>query len=39
MDFLNFYNLALHEFYFLNMIYILVYIDLTLSTFSNIQIF
>ena len=34
-----FYNLALHEFYFLNMIYILVYIDLILSTFfqhSNI---
>ena len=28
-----FYNLALHEFYFLNMIYILVYIDLILSTF------
>ena len=39
MDFLNFYNLALDEFYFLNMIYILVYIDLILSTFfqhSNI---
>ena len=34
-----FHNLALHEFYFLNMIYILVYIDLILSTFfqhSNI---
>ena len=34
-----FYNLALHEFYFLNMIYILVYIDLILSTFFDIQIF
>ena len=34
-----FYDLALHEFYFSNMIYILVYIDLILSTFfqhSNI---
>ena len=34
-----FYNLALHEFYFLNMIYVLVYIDLILSAFfqhSNI---
>ena len=34
-DFFNgiFYNLALHEFYFLNMINILLYIDLILSIF------
>ena len=41
MDFFNdiFYHLVFHEFYFLNIIYILLYTDLILSIFSNIQIF
>ena len=41
MDFFNdiFYKLAFHAFYYLNIIYILLYIDLLLSVFSNIQIF
>ena len=41
MDFFNdiFHNLALLEFYFLNIIYILLYIDLYCQYFSNIQTF
>ena len=41
MDFLNdiFHNLAVPEFYFLNVIYIILYIDFILSIFSNIQTF
>ena len=41
MDFFYdiFHNLALLEFYFLNIIYILLYIDFILSIFSNIQTF
>ena len=41
MDFFNdiFHNLAVLEFYFLNVIYIILYIDFILSIFSNIQTF
>ena len=41
MDFFNdsFHNLTLLEFYILNIIYILLYIDFILSIFSNIQTF
>ena len=41
MDFFNdiFHNLALLEFYFFNIIHILLYIDFILSIFSNIQTF
>ena len=41
MDFFNdiFHNLALPEFYFFHIIYILLYIDFILSIFSNIQTF